>query len=103
MSGCPVQLGASSAGYSGGVKIRGRVLINGACGTIFGDGMNDDEYLLTFDTGQDPWFRNFATSCREFVLRYPKGKSIWHAKGTTHDLIISYWPMVKEFLSSSRQ
>ena len=96
------QGGGMVVGYNGGVKIRARIILNGACGVAFGDGMQDDEALLTFDTGRDPWFRNWSTSCREFVLRHPKGKSIWVAEGSTHDLAISYWPTVKALLTDNR-
>jgi dienelactone hydrolase len=96
------QGGGMVAGYSGNVKIRGRILLNGGCFDIFGENMNDDEALLTFDTGKDPWFRNSRSQCRDYVLRHPGGKSVWEPGGITHDLVTSHWPMVKAFLTDNR-
>jgi len=96
------QGGGMVAGYGGDVKIRGRIILNGGCYDNFGENMNDDEALLTFDTGKDPWFRNYPSSCRDYVLRHPGGKSVWEPEGTTHDLVNSHWPMVDAFLKDNR-
>ena len=96
------QGGGMVAGYGGDVKIRGRIILNGGCYDNFGENMNDDEALLTFDTGKDPWFRNYPSHCRDYVLRHPDGKSVWEPKGITHDLVTSHWPMVKAFLTDNR-
>ncbi len=97
------QGGGVTAGYRGGVKIRGRIVLNGGCYRVTGgDGMKDDEALLTFDTGRDPWFRKWGTQCRNYVLRHPKGKSVFEPEGITHDLVINHWPLVKKFLEENR-
>jgi len=91
------------AGYAGPVKIRGRVLINGSCnGMLGGDAMNDDEALLTLDSGRDPWFARYSTRCREYVLAHPEGRSIYEAGSTSHNLMVNHWPAVERFLKSNR-
>ena len=98
------QGGGMVASYGGPTKIRGRILLNGACTrNSGGSGMADDEAVLTFDTGRDPWFRNYSTDCRRLVLNHPKGKSVWAARGTTHDSAISHWPTIKAFLTDNRR
>jgi dienelactone hydrolase len=98
------QGGGLVAGYSGPVKIRGRIILNGGCNTgLGGDGMQDDEALLTFDTGRDPWFfNNYTSHCRAYVSSHPNGQSIYEADSRTHNLVIKYWPLVKKFLKENR-
>jgi len=91
------------AGYAGPVKIRGRILINGSCNELLGgDGMSDDEALLTLDSGRDPWFKRYSTRCRQYVLSHPKGRSIFEAASTSHNLMVAHWPAVRRFLEKSR-
>jgi len=96
------QGGGMTAGYSGSVKPRGRIVLNGACYATTGDGMKDDEALLTFDTGRDRWFTKWGSHCREYVMRHPKGKSIYDADAITHDLAVNFWPEVKKFFEENR-
>ncbi len=99
------QGGGVVAGYGGPVKIRGRITLNGYCGeSLGGDAMKDDEALLTFDTGRDPWFyNNFSSLCRAYVLGHPNGKSVFEAQSRTHNLVIKYWDVVKAFLTENRR
>jgi dienelactone hydrolase len=98
------QGGGTVAGYRGNVQIRGRILLNGACSNgIGGDGMSASEALLTLDTGRDPWFRRYASYCRDYVLSYAAGQSIYEADGATHDLAASYWPEILEFITKNRK
>ncbi len=97
------QGGAVVSSYSGPLKVRGRILLNGFCSDTWGDGMNDDEALLTFDTGKDFWFRNYPTSCRSYALSRPRGKSVFKADSASHDLVLEHWPTVKAFLAQNRR
>ena len=93
------QGGGLVAGYGGPVKLRGRVLINGACNAgLGGDGMRDDEALLTFDSGRDPWFVQYSTDCRRYVLSHPNGQSIYEPESRSHNLAATRWPELKAFL-----
>ncbi|MBT3533709.1 MAG: hypothetical protein HN478_07515 [Rhodospirillaceae bacterium] len=96
------QGGGPVSAYDGGVKVRGRIILNGYCSDLWGDGMSSDEALLTFDSGQDAWFRNFPSDCRAFVLRHG-GTSIFEAEATTHNLALNHWPKVKAFLMDNRR
>ncbi len=98
------QGGGTVAGYSGPVRIRGRIILNGGCSEYLGgDGMKDDEALLTFDSGNDPWFRKYFTACRDYVLSHPKGKSIYEPDSISHNLVASFWSEVKAFLTKNRR
>ena len=91
------------AGYAGPVKIRGRVLINGSCNEMLGgDGMSDDEVLLSLYSGRDPWFARYSTRCREYVLAHPEGRSIYEARSTSHNLMVGHWPTVRRFFEETR-
>jgi len=91
------------AGYVGPVRIRGRVLINGSCNELLGgDGMSDDEALLSLDSGRDPWFARYSTRCRDYVLAHPHGRSIYEARSTSHNLMVAHWPTVRRFIEKSR-
>ena len=97
------QGGGIVASYAGAVRVRGRIILNGACGTHNGgNGLRDDEVVLTFDAGRDPWFTKFFPECRNFVRNHPNGKSIWEPKGTTHDTVLKHWPVVWSFLKDNR-
>ncbi len=97
------QGGGVVAAYDGPMKVRGRIILNGYCNDVWGNGLRDDEALLTFDTGRDPWFRTYPSECRAFVLRRDNGKSIYEGNGVTHDLVLSHWPEVKAFLTENRR
>jgi len=91
------------AGYAGPVKIRGRVLINGSCNPMLGgDGMSDDEALLTLDSGRDPWFTRYSTRCRQYTLAHPHGRSIFEAASTSHNLMVDHWSAVQRFFEENR-
>ena len=97
------QGGGTISGYAGGVAIKGRVLLNGGCSRwMGGNGMRMEEALLTLDTGRDPWFMRYPSHCREYVLSQG-GRSIYEAKGTTHNLAESYWPEILEFITKNRK
>lgn len=96
------QGGGTVAGYDGPVKVRGRIMLNGACSwRIGGNGAASDEALLTFDTGRDPWFRVYDSRCREYVLNHPNGKSVYDMKSMSHNLVLQHWPKVREFLKKN--
>lgn len=97
------QGGAVVASYDGPVKIRGRIILNGYCSDLWGNGMGDDEALLTFDSGKDFWFQRYPSHCRAFVLRRANGISIYEADGISHDLVAENWPLVRRFLTENRR
>jgi len=97
------QGGGMVAGYRGAQPVRGRILINGGCNTnMGGDGMRDGEALLTFDSGQDLWFKVYDTWCRDYV-RDHGGTSVYDPKSRSHNLVLQHWPVVRKFLSQNRR
>ncbi len=98
------QGGGMAAAYAGPVKIRGRILVNGACYDGWGDGIADDEAVLSFDSGRDPWFyNNYRSDCRAYALRHPNGISVYDAESANHNLVARHWPVVRKFLKENRR
>lgn len=95
------QGGAVVSSYDGPVKIRGRIILNGYCSDLWGNGMGDDEALLTFDSGEDFWFQKYPSHCRAFDLSRSNGISIYKADSTSHDLVLKNWPLVRRFLAEN--
>ena len=87
--------------YDGPVKIRGRIILNGYCSDLWGNGMGDDKALLTFNSGEDFWFQKYPSHCRAFVLSRSNGISKYEADSTSHDLVLENWPLVRKFLAEN--
>ncbi|MFP6706880.1 MAG: hypothetical protein VCE75_12785 [Alphaproteobacteria bacterium] len=95
------QEGAVVSSCDGPVKICGRIILNGYRSDLWGNGMGDDEALLTFDSGEDFWFQKYPSHCRAFVLSRSNGISIYEADSTSHDLVLENWPLVQRFLGEN--
>lgn len=100
------QGGGMAIDYSGDVKLKERISLNGACNSRFpragltGNGLRATESAVVFESGQDPWFARYASDCPEMVKRHPNGQLIVDPDDQTHDLIVrpKYFAILKAWL-----
>ena len=87
------QGGGMAIDYSGDVKLKGRVSLNGACNSRFsragliGNGLQPTEAALAFDSGHDPWFARYASDCPEMIKSHSNGRLVVDPDDETHNLI----------------
>ena len=100
------QGGGMAMDYSGDVKLKGRVSLNGACNNRFSragltaNGLRPTEAALAFDSGHDPWFARYASDCPEMVKLHSNGRLVVDPDDETHNLIArpKYLAILKAWL-----
>lgn len=86
------QGGSIAYGYSGEIKIKGRISDGGGgCRHEYlGNGIEDDEFVIAFHDEHDSWYHKKANSseCRFWAASHPNGTDVYNADGHSHEPLL---------------